>query len=78
MSADSNTPVTFSPEEVQKIRETLRMVGERPVCPLCDRDLVAESSAASVTSVSWHVRCQPCHRAAIINVARVGRVDPDK
>jgi hypothetical protein len=70
-----DTPVPFSPEEIQKIREMLRTPGECPVCPVCGRDLVAESSMASVMSVTWHVRCQPGRRAAIIKVVGFGWAD---
>lgn len=78
MSQHSSTPVTFSQQDVQKIREMLRIPGERPVCPVCGRDLVAESSMASITSVVWHVRCKPCYRAAIITVVRDHRTPPNK
>jgi hypothetical protein len=78
MPQHSSTPVTFSTQETQEIREMLRILGERPVCPLCGRDLVAESSMATVASVTWHVRCKPCRRAAIITVVRNHGTAPDK
>jgi hypothetical protein len=70
MPKRSSTPVTFSPQEIRKISEMLRIPGERPVCPLCGRDLVAESTLANVVSVTWQVKCKPCRRAAIITVVR--------
>jgi len=78
MSQHSSTPVTFSHQDIPKIREMLRTPGERPVCPLCGRDLLAESSMATITSVIWHVRCQSCHRAAIITVVRDNGTAPNK
>jgi hypothetical protein len=78
MSQNSSTPVTFSPEEIQKIREMLRIPGELPVCPLCGRGLVAESLIANVVSVTWHVECNPCRRAATITVIRNHGTAPNK
>ena len=50
-------PDTFSPEEIRKIHEALSVLGERPMCPLCDRDLEVECVVATIMSVSWHARC---------------------
>ena len=57
----------FSPEEVLTIRRSLSQAERSPMCPRCDRDLVVECSVATVMSVSWQVRCQPCHRVAFVD-----------
>ena len=57
----------FSPAEVLTIRRELSEADRSPMCPRCDRDLMVECSMATIMSVSWQVRCQPCHRVAFVD-----------
>jgi DNA-directed RNA polymerase subunit RPC12/RpoP len=67
-----DTPVTFSPDEAQKIRRTLAAADMELRCPRCGSDLVIRGpvgGGGSDRSV-WEVRCPPCLRSLYISDPR--------
>ena len=71
MSEPSDTPVTFSREEVRQIRDLMATPRARVACPLCGETLLLVGPLADVGSQGplYEVTCRPCHRSAIITEA---------
>ena len=69
MSRPRETPVTFTREDAKKIREALGKSHAGAVCPQCGEPLTISEPVTSEGSlgVSFEVRCEPCHRVAIIS-----------
>ena len=68
MSRPRETPVTFTHEDARKIREAL---GESRVdvnCPKCGNKLTIGEpmNREGSLGIAFEVRCEPCHRVAII------------
>jgi hypothetical protein len=62
-----DTPLPFSPKEVDQIREMLSTSREPPKCLLCGTELqMTESRGGGEASRVWRVDCASCHRTAII------------
>jgi hypothetical protein len=68
MRENSITPVTFSPDEREKISQALAAGEKRPSCPRCGSELEAEGPTPlrDPTVTSFRVQCKPCHRMAFI------------
>ena len=68
MSRPRETPVTFNHEDAKKIREALGESRVGAVCPQCGEVLnISEPvSREGSLGISFEVRCEPCHRVAII------------
>ncbi len=68
MSRPRETPVTFTHEEARKIRESMGRTLTHVDCPRCGNVLTIGDPMAREGSMgkSFEVRCEPCHRAAII------------
>jgi hypothetical protein len=71
MRRHSETPVTFSKGETQRIR--LALGGwpkdqQRPSCPLCEGKLEVNGPIEGTGSLGpvWRVDCFSCHRTAFI------------
>ena len=62
-----NTPLPFSPKEVELIREMLSTSTEPPTCLLCGSELhVSLSRGGGEANRVWRVDCAVCHRTAIV------------
>ncbi len=68
MSRLRETPVTFTHEEARRIREVLSKSPTAAPCPKCGGAMVISEpiSREGSLGVSFEVRCDPCHRVAII------------
>jgi len=68
MSDSRETPVTFSREEIRRIRELMSTPRAQVVCPLCEATLmlVGPIEADGKVGTTFEVNCRPCHRSAII------------
>jgi hypothetical protein len=71
MSASNHTPVTFSREEAQQIRDLMGTPHARVSCPLCGEKLELQGPIAGDGTMGpiFQVSCRPCHRSAIITEA---------
>ena len=69
MAEHSNTPVTFSREEMRKIREMLKTADKPAACPRCEEKLKVDGPIADRGPLdgSFLVRCQTCRRSAFIS-----------
>jgi transcription elongation factor Elf1 len=68
MSPASITPVTFSREEIAKIREMLRTWEKPPVCPRCGGELVVEEPELEELKGRVYLKCKPCNRSAFASI----------
>ena len=71
MSESRNTPVMFSREEARLIRDMMGTQGSQVACPCCGESLTVEGPVAGGGSQGsvFEVKCDPCHRIAIITEA---------
>ena len=71
MSEPSDTPVTFSREEVRQIRRLICTPRAQVGCPLCGKTLllVGPIKSEGTVGATYEVTCRPCHRSAIITDA---------
>jgi len=62
------TPVTFTVQEAGEIRDAMGKSLIRVICPRCGNVLRISDPMAREGSMgeSFEVRCDPCHRVAII------------
>ena len=62
------TPVTFTRQEAREIREAMGGSLTRVDCPCCGNVLIISDPINRGGSVgaTFEVRCDPCHRVAII------------
>lgn len=67
MSRSENTPVSFSRDELNRIRDMMA-VGVSIVCPICRGPLQVEDVGAGGGSLEhvWAWNCEPCRRTAIL------------
>ena len=68
MSRPRETPVTFTHESARKIREALGKPHTGVACPQCGAMLKISDPMTREGSLgmAFEVRCEPCHRVAII------------
>ena len=68
MSRPRETPVTFNHDDAKKIREALGKSLVGVVCPKCGTELTISDpmSRDGSLGIAFEVRCEPCHRVAII------------
>lgn len=66
-SRDRDTPVTFSREESESIRQMIVASGADVTCPRCSTTLESEAVAGggSIASV-WELKCSECRRTMIV------------
>lgn len=66
-SRDRDTPVTFSKEESELIRQMVVAPGADVTCPRCDTALESEviAGGGSIQSV-WELKCSECRRTMIV------------
>ena len=72
--------MTFSREDARKIREALGRSLSGVTCPQCGEEMYVSEPVSREGSlgISFEVRCEPCHRVAIITeVPGTRRSDPD-
>ena len=67
MRTESQTPVTFSREEIAEIRVMLTMWDNPPVCPRCEGDLSVEEPDAEELKGHVYLKCHPCKRTAFVS-----------
>lgn len=69
VSATKDTPVTFSREHTEKIREMLAAPETEMTCPRCGEKLTVSGPVSGVGNRSpvYHVSCLPCRRHAAIS-----------
>jgi len=65
MSQDSDTPVTFSPEESDAISRQLGSDGEQSVCPRCGGQLTVRGPIAGGYA---YIKCGPCGKSGLVAV----------
>lgn len=81
MPRPRETPVTFTHQEASKIREAMGQMPTGADCPRCGNVLRISDPMAREGSMgeSFEVRCDPCHRVAIITeVPGTRRPEPDE
>jgi hypothetical protein len=66
MPVTSQTPVTFSREDLKTIRHTLDSQETSLACPRCGGALQVQGGVASSGYQMLHVRCGPCFRVAFV------------
>ena len=69
MNESRETPVAFSPEEADQIRQMFKTPGlTRFPCPRCGGDLHSglPMSGGSMSLV-WELRCTSCHRSLLFS-----------
>lgn len=66
------TPVTFSPEEADQIRQMFKTPGmKRFACPHCGGDLHSGMPMVGGSmALVWELRCGSCHRSLIFSEQR--------
>ena len=67
MSDHSDTPVTFSREEIAEIRVMLTTWNKPPICPRCEGDLSVEESGLGELEGQVYLKCHACNRAAFVS-----------
>jgi transposase-like protein len=63
----SNTPVTFSREEIAEIRVMLTSWDKPPVCPRCEGELSVEEPEVEELKGHVYLKCLSCHRTAFVS-----------
>ena len=71
MSTDDDTPVTYSTEEMQRIRTMLDIPRGQLLCPRCGEPMDIGNPCVTERGRVFQLRCKPCHCTAVI------RNDPD-
>ncbi len=71
MSTDDDTPVTYSQEEMERIRVMMGMPEGQVLCPRCGEPMRILNPVATKRGRVFQVRCKPCRCTAVI------RDDPD-
>jgi hypothetical protein len=66
MPVTSETPVTFSRDELRSIRRELRLPRHSPTCPRCQATLQIHGGISGSGYQMVHVRCVACCRVAFI------------
>ncbi len=67
MSDHSDTPVTFSREEIAEIRVMLATWNKPPTCPRCEGDLSVGESGLGELEGQVYLMCHACNRAAFVS-----------
>ncbi|UCD24545.1 MAG: hypothetical protein JSW51_01100 [Gemmatimonadota bacterium] len=69
MAEDSFTPVTYSPEERNKIRAQIDSGTKQLSCPRCEGKLEVEGpiTVPTATRPYYRVSCKPCRRMAFLS-----------
>ena len=66
-AAQRPTPVHFSPDEAQRIREMIVTPGSQLECPRCGTLLrTGEPVAGGSVAAIWELHCESCHRSMIV------------
>ena len=73
MPEDSQTPVTFSREEIAEIRVMLTTWDGPPVCPKCQGDLRVEEPDVEELKGRVSLKCDICNRTAFVSRERHNR-----
>ena len=57
-----HTPLPFSPDHAERIRQMFATPGAKIVCPQCDEELTTGLPIAGWGTIAavWEVRCSPC------------------
>jgi ribosomal protein S27AE len=63
----SDTPVTFSREEIAEIREMLITRDNPPICPRCQGELTVEEPDVEALKEHVYLKCGSCHRTAFVS-----------
>jgi len=63
----SDTPVTFSREEIAEIRVMLTTWGKPPICPRCQGELSVEEPDVEELKGHVYLKCRSCHRTAFVS-----------
>jgi len=71
MSRFIHTPVTFTRDEVHRIRELMGTRDAEIDCPRCGEmlEVVGPIAGEEIRGHIYQVSCPPCHRSAIITDA---------
>jgi transcription elongation factor Elf1 len=67
MSDHSDTPVTFSREEIAEIRVMLTTWDKPPTCPRCEGNLSVEESDLGKLRGQVYLMCHACNRTAFVS-----------
>jgi len=67
MSDHSDTPVTFSREEIAEIRVMLSTWDKPPTCPRCENELRVEEPDIEELKGQVYVKCHACNRTAFVS-----------
>ena len=62
-----STPVTFSREEIAKIRVMLTTWDKPPTCPRCENELIVEEPEIEQLKGQVYLKCQACSRTAFVS-----------
>ena len=65
---DRQTPLPYSPEDAERIRQMIATPGAKIVCPQCDEELTTGLPIAGGGTIAavWEVRCSSCGRSLVV------------
>jgi hypothetical protein len=66
MSTEDGTPVTYSPEEVERIRVMMGMPEGELLCPRCGEPIRILKPVATTRGRVFQMRCKPCRCTTVI------------
>ena len=63
-----HTPLPFSPDHAERIRQMFATPGAKIVCPQCDEELTTGLPIAGGGTIAavWEVRCSSCGRSLVV------------
>jgi hypothetical protein len=66
MAESDDTPVTYTPEEMSRIKTMMAMSHGQVLCPRCGKPMRILNPVATVRGRVFQVRCKPCRCTAVI------------
>ena len=62
------TPLPYSPEDAERIRQMLATPGAKIICPQCDEELTMGLPIAGRGTIvlAWDVHCPSCGRSLVV------------